>query len=352
MHQRRYAKYSFTRPAGVDMDKNGFKKFLEEKKFRGTTPRIYFGGARQFEKWLFKNTRKESIDYADESDIRGWAALVKKKHPTAPTNYIQGLRLYYQFKRNPKEQIVKKILAEIPSPPRTGQNTISWADFERDMSEVERKTIAVENLVFLNLLWSEMKVKDILKLCFSDIDFDKRLIASPTGETFGATWKAWGALEKYITRDRKGKMEPLFKTGYRNHLIITQRYLGTTYGLTPDKILRSCQCDLVDAGRTKRFFSEQNIKSISKIGEKQAVESTSSKELFDRLVEEIMNFRNRIHERISQVKDEEEVKRLLEGYLLATFPDELVTPEFPFKVFGKADSKIDFTIGRDSKIPI
>jgi hypothetical protein len=206
--------------------------------------------------------------------------------------------------------------------------------------------------VFLNLLWSEMKVKNILKLCFSDIDFDKRLITSPTGETFGATWKAWGALEKYITRDRKGKMESLFKTGYRNHLIITQTYLGTTYGLTPDKIWKSCKCDLVDAGRTARFFSEPNIKPISKIGEKQTAESTSSKELFDRLVEEIMNFGNRINERISQVKDEEEFKRLLEGYLLATFPNELITPEFPFKGFGKADSKIDFTIGSDSKIPI
>ena len=196
-----------------------------------------------------------------------------------------------------------------------------------------------------------MKVKDILQLCFSDIDFEKRLITSPTGETFGARWKAWGALEKYITKDRKGKMDPLFKTGYRNHLIITKKYLGM-YGLTPDKIWESCKCDLVDAGRTAIFFSEPNIKPISKIGEKQTVESTGSKDLFDRLVEEIMNFGNRIHERINQVKNENEFKRLLEGYLLATFPDELVTSEFPFKGFGKADSKIDFTIGRDSKIPI
>ncbi len=333
------------------MDENGFRKFLEEKKFRGSTPRTYFGGARQFEKWLFKNTRKESIEYADESDIRGWVALIKKEHPTAPTNSIQGLRLYYQFKRDPKEEIVKKILGEIPSPQRTGPCTIRWAEFERIMSEVETKRISSKNLVFLNLLWSEMKTEKILKLYVSDIDFEKRLINSSTGETFGATWKAWGALEKYITKDRRGKMEPLFKTKPRNNQIIAKKYLGM-YGLTPNKIWKCCKCDLVDAGRTTRFFSEPNTAPLSKTGNKYTEESTSSKDLFDRLVEEITNFGNRMHERISQVKNEEEFKRILEGYLLATFPDELVTPEFPFKGFGKADSKIDFTIGRDSKIPI
>jgi len=350
MQLRRYAKYPFTRPTGMNMDENGFRKFLKDEN-TGETPRFYFGSARKFERWLFKNTRKEKIEDADEIDIRNWATLIQKKHPRSPKNYLQGLRVYYRFKRLPQEILVKEILNEIPSPPKVGPNTIPWDTFERDISEVERKRISPENLVFLNLLWSEMETTEILKLYVSDIDFEKRLITSQSGKTFGATWKAWGALEKYITNDRRGRTEPLFKTGLRNHQIIIDKYLGT-YGIKSKKIRDSCLSDLVDAGRTARFFSEPNIKPISMIGEKQTVESTSSKELFDRLVGEIMNFGNRIHERIRQVKNEEEFKRLLEGYLLATFPDELITPEFPFKGFGKADSKIDFTIGRDPKIPI
>jgi hypothetical protein len=84
----------------------------------------------------------------------------------------------------------------------------------------------------------------------------------------------------------------------------------------------------------------------------QIEESTVSENLFDRLVEEIRNFGNKMHERIPQIKDEGEFKRLLEGYLLAALSGEIIAPEFHFRGYGKADSIIDFTIGRDQKIPI
>jgi hypothetical protein len=64
------------------------------------------------------------------------------------------------------------------------------------------------------------------------------------------------------------------------------------------------------------------------------------------------NFGNRVHYRIGQIKDEAVFNRLLEGYLLVAFPDEIITPEFHFRGIGIRESIIDFTIGRGQKIPI
>jgi hypothetical protein len=56
--------------------------------------------------------------------------------------------------------------------------------------------------------------------------------------------------------------------------------------------------------------------------------------------------------KLGQSESENDLKRLLEGDLLAAFPDETITPEFHFKGIGIADSIVDFAVGRGKKIPI
>jgi hypothetical protein len=116
---------------------------------------------------------------------------------------------------------------------------------------------------------------------------------------------------------------------------------------------KSCLDDLSDAGRITRFAIEPNKGPSSIIvGHEQIEEPIISENLFDRLVKEIRNFGNRVHYRIGQIRDEVVFNRLLEGYLLAAFPDEIITPEFHFRGIGIRDSIIDFAIGREQKIPI
>jgi hypothetical protein len=120
---------------------------------------------------------------------------------------------------------------------------------------------------------------------------------------------------------------------------------------TPKTLLDNCQKDLVNAGRKARFVTEIEQRPSSKL-EPEQKEERIEKNLFDKLVQEIRNFGNRVHYRIGQVKDEAVFNRLIEGYLLAAFPDEIITPEFHFKGIGIGESIIDFAIGRDQKIPI
>ena len=332
------------------MDEDRFQKFLEDK-YQKPTIRLYFERTREFDKWLFKQ-RQKNIDDADESDIRSWASYIQKTVKKCQP-YFSGIKTYYRWRhKDQMENLMTEILRKLPSAQKAPQNTIRWKDFESIMMEVERTNISLEYRVLLNLLWSEMKSEEILNLYVSDVDFEKRLITSPAGaKTFCVTHKAWRALEEYKPVDKRGKVERLFSKGLRVLQHTTQKYLGM-HGLTPSKIRKSCLDDLPDTGRTIRFAAEPNKEVVSRIEHEQTEGSISQKDLFDRLVEEIGNFGNRMHQRINQVKDEHEFQRLLEGYLLATFPDELVTPEFPFKGFGKRDSKIDFTIGNASKIPI
>lgn len=335
----------------INMDENGFRKFLEDR-YKGSTPRIYFERAKSFEEWLYAHQRKKDIEDAGESDVRNWASYVQNEVPKCQP-YFYGVRAYYRYKRRDKiGNLITEILRKLPSPPTIQRkSTIRWTEFEVIMSKVE-ETISPEYRALLNLLWSEMKPEEILNLYVSDIDFENRLIASPTSEkTFRVTWKAWDALEKYKPIDKRGKSEPLFSIGLRALQDITKRYLGM-YGLKPSRLWRSCKEDLPDAGRTIRFAPEPKKESSSIIGHEQTEEPIILRNPFDRLVEEIRSFGNRVHYRIGQIKDEGVFKRLLEGYLLAAFPDEIITPEFHFRGIGRRDSKIDFAIGRDQKIPI
>jgi integrase len=335
------------------MNEDGFRKFLKDR-YQGTTPRTYFEITKNFAGWLFEQSKRD-IDDVDESDIRSWASYVQKEHPKCRP-YLYGVRAYYWYKRKDKiANLITKIVRKLPPSPETQPIFIRWTDFKKMIEKVEETRIPAKYRVLLNLLWSEMENEEILNLYVSDIDFENRLITSPTSEkTFHVTCKAWDALEKYIPVYKREKEEPLFsKIGLRSLYHNTKKYLRGS-GQTPDKLRKSCKNDLLDAGRTIRFrfAAEPDGESISRIEHEQIEESVSSKGLFDRLVEEIRNFGNRMHQRIKQVKDEKEFKRLFEGYLLATFPDEIIIPEFHFKGIENADSIIDFAIGKDQKIPI
>jgi hypothetical protein len=74
-----------------------------------------------------------------------------------------------------------------------------------------------------------------------------------------------------------------------------------------------------------------------------------AKNLFDEIVEQIFKFGKKIKPRIESV-DEKQFQRLLEGYLNAMFPEEIIIPEYAFEGY-KENSRIDFIIGKE-QIPI
>lgn len=328
------------------MDENGFRKFLKDR-YKEATIRMYFESVRDFEGWLFKHQRKKDIEDANESDIRSWAANIQKKVPRCQP-YFYGVKTYYRYKRDPRENLIIQLLSRLIPLPRTQRIPFHWIDFEMVMSKAEGTSIKDEHRALLNLLWSEMKSEEIINLNISDIDFQNRLIASPrSGNKFHVTPRTWDALEKYIPSGKRDRSERLFSIGLRNLQIITNKYFGSV-GQTPNSLRKSCQLDFIEAGKQERFRLTTQPDKISS----PTVKLEPKTNLFDNLIQEIKNFGNRVHYRIGQIEDEAVFNRLLEGYLLAAFPDETITPEFHFRGIGIRESIIDFAIGRGQKIPI
>jgi hypothetical protein len=328
------------------MDQDGFRKFLKDR-YQENTTRMYFGRVKDFEGWLFKHQRKKDIEDADESDIRSWASYIQKEVPKCQP-YFYAIKTYYRYKRDPRENLIIQLLSGLLPSPRKQRIPFRWTDFEMMMSKAEESGIEIDHRALLNFLWSEMKSEEIINLNISDIDFQDRLIASPeSGEKFHVTPKTWDALEKYVPSEKRNRSERLFSIGLRNLQIITKKYFGSV-GQTPNSLRKSCQSDFIEEGKRVRFgLATQPEKLPSP-----PVKLEPKTNLFDNLIQEIKNFGNRVHDRIEQIKDEGVFKRLLEGYLLAALPEEIIIPEFHFKGIGKADSIIDFAIGRDQKIPI
>jgi integrase len=328
------------------MDENGFRKFLKDR-YKEATIRMYFERVRDFEGWLFKHQRKKDIEDANESDIRNWAANIQKKVPRCRP-YFYGVKIYYRYKRDPRENLIIQLLSRLIPLPRTQRIPFHWIDFEMVMSKAEETSIKDEHRALLNLLWSEMKSEEIINLNISDIDFQNRLIVSPkSGNKFHVTPRTWDALEKYIPSEKRNRSERLFSIGLRNLQIITNKYFGSV-GQTPNSLRKSCQSDFIETGKQERFRLTTQPDKISS----PTVKLEPKTNLFDNLIQEIKNFGNRVHYRIGQIKDEAVFNRLLEGYLLAAFPDETITPEFHFRGIGIRESIIDFAIGRGQKIPI
>lgn len=326
------------------MDKEGFKKFLMAKRDTPSTSTIndYVKAVRGFEKWLFSRWKKR-LDEANESDLRGYKKLTR--NPV----YAYGVRAYYNYLGN-RPEMVQTIDSEIipklrKSPPKPAK--LRWSHYETILKKAEEEGVSQEKLTLLYLLWSGMKPEEILQLRKSDVDFERLLITSRTdGEKYRVTQKAWNALRQY-TRDVSERTK-LFTMGIRNLQKLTQKRVQRT----PTMIGDSCEGDLFDEGRKARFAHRPDEKPI--LEEEEAEEKLLTREnLFGSLVKEIRKFgeSKSFHHLIAKMNEEKELHRLLEGYLLATFSDEIVTHEFPFKSFGPADSKMDITVG-DPKIPI
>lgn len=326
------------------MDERSFTKFLKGKKLADETVRHYVISVRQFEKWLFDERQRKSLETASERDINNWAPSARGP------DYLQGVKQYYLFQRNPEMvKEIEKILSKMPTN-RRAPRLIDWTEFKNLMTKAEENGIKDRDRALLNLLWSEMPHKEILELYISDLDFEKLIVTHYSGKKYYLTKEAWDALLKYIYVEDRGKRKRLFPMSTRLLLLITKKHFDSVKQ-TPHTLLLSCRKDLVDAGRRTRFVTEPEQRPSPKIEPEQKMEIIR-KDLFEKFVQEIKNFGNRMHERMEQIKDEKEFKRLLEGYLLATLPDEIIIPEFHFKGYDSADSIIDFAIGRDPKIPI
>lgn len=329
------------------MNEREFKKFLGD--LASNTIRHYVISVKKFEKWLFKYQAKKRLEEANEADIRNWRTYLQKEKRIA--TYFYGIKKYYLYTRNSEmvnaiDETLKKLR---PSRPRRG--LISWVDFTKMMSKAEESGIKTRDYALLNLLWSEIPSKEILRLYISDIDFEKRLITSPKDKRkiYRVTRKAWDTLQKYVQTEDRGKRTLLFPKIRSNRSVqkIAKKYFESVRQ-TPKSLMLSCREDLIDAGKTVRFVTE----SKKKLSSKEKEQARIARNLFDKLAQEIKEFGNRVHERIEQIKDEEELRRLLEGYLLATFPNEIITREFHFKAVEDTDSIIDFAVGKHRKIPI
>lgn len=344
------------------MDERGFRTFLkrrqaEKKKSRlsENTIRLYVNSVKNFEGWLFEHQGVKRIEDAKESDINEWRLHIQNElKESTVSSYFSGIKQYYRYK--PNNEMVKTIDEIIPKLPKPQpiQRSLSWTEFENIMSKAEKIGIRDSSRALLNLLWSEMTSREILELRISDIDFIKQRITSPTssGKTYHVTQEAWDALQKYVSIEDRGKKMRLFKIrSVRGLERITEKYFKSVRQ-TPKSLRSSCQKDLVNEGKKTRFVTEPDKKRSTRKKPEQKVQSRIQKNLFNKLVQEIRHFGNRVHDRIEQIKDEKEFKRLLEGYLLATFPDEIITHEFPFKGLEITDSIIDFAVGNYPKIPI
>lgn len=335
------------------MDGKGFKKFMVRDGLKENTRATYIIAVKDFERWLLENQYKRLED-ADEHDVRSWA------HQIPQANYLYGLKKYYRYKP-PKDRrliaVIKEMKGKWRQLPRAPRDSFGWKEFRRIMSAAEEIPIKDRDRALLNLLWSEMNSHKILDLLISDIDFENRLIRSRhNGITYHVMKEAWDALEKYVSEEDRGKTDPLFLTpkGSMNERTlqrITEKYFDSVKQ-KPKDFRRHCRDDLMNVGRRGRFGYKSDKKPIAKRGQ---IERLSIKRnLFKRLVEEIKRFGSRkdIQERIKKMEKEREFQTLLEGYLLAIFPDLRISREFSFKGWKIAESKIDFVVGKDQRVPI
>jgi len=320
------------------MDKEKFKKFLETKGNKSFDD--YVKTVRGFEKWLGRNWNK-SLDEANESDL-----LEYKKKLTRNSLYAYGVRAYYNcLHRDEMVQTIDREIIPDLLKSRAKSALLRWSRYD---DKLEKAKVSKEKLTLLYLLWSEMKPNEIRRLWKSDVDFERLIITSRSSEKeYRVTQKAWNALRQY-TRGVSERKE-LFAMGIRNLQKLTKKHVDRT----PTVIQKSCKADLFDEGREARFAHRPDEKTIL-TEEKEVEEKSLVKEnLFNSLVKEIRKFgeSKSFHHLIAKMNEEEELHRLLEGYLLAAFSDEIVTHEFPFKGFGPGESRMDITVG-DPKIPI
>lgn len=175
-------------------------------------------------------------------------AFAKWKISTISTHYY-GIEQYYRWMRKPKKvKAIEEVRRKLPRPRRKEHLLDGWNNFKDILEKAEEKGTSKEKLALLNLLWSEMKPKEIVGLHKSDIDFVKRLISTPSGKIYRVTQQAWDALQKYVPN--RGEKERLFTIGVRSLQKLSQAFVEQT----PREIRKSCKRDLFDKGKKERFL--------------------------------------------------------------------------------------------------
>lgn len=327
------------------MDEKDFRNFMIDSK--KSTRDLYVKSVKDFEGWLSQQGKR--LEDAKPSDIRQWVDSLSKGKASP---YLSGLRKFYISKpSNEMMETIKIIRTKIRSS-QPKHHLFLWEDFRERIEKAEKNGASSEKLVLLNLLWSEMKPKEILRLQKLDIDFAERLITSRASrKQYRVTKEAWDALERCIPVEDRDKGEKLFPHVRANRTIekIAHDYLKQT----PLSLRKSCEEDWASLGKKERFdYARTEEKAGSKTKRKPKKRMRVKGKLFNRLVQEIQNFGKRAHSRIAKLNEEQELQRLLEGYFLATFPDEAIIPEFQFIGYENRQSRIDFVVGRKQKIPV
>jgi len=361
-----YKRYNFVRRVerallAVNMDKKRFTTVLRSlvsskgRRLSDTSVRAYVYSVKRFKKWLQDSGSKRKLDNANKEDVHSfWTHLQKKNTPPRTISLIfVGLSKYYEYRhRREMVKAIEEIQSRLPSP-QPIPHKLSWDSFQKIIEVAKNDGLSDEKLTLLNLLWSEMKVPDILGLWISDIDFKNRCITSSnTKEKYGVTKNAWLALENYVPTEDRGAKKELFKIrSARAVQRMTEDYFGLK-GQTPLGLRKCCENDLIEAGRTVRFGYKEDRKSGSEAKQEQDEKPITKRDLsFRTLVQEIENFGEKIHERIPKLKDEGELQSLLEAYLYGAFPKETIIHEYGFRD-DIGHRWCDIVIGKDRKFGI
>lgn len=238
----------------------------EGRRLLDTSVRAYVYSVRRFEKWLF-SSRRPKLDNANKEDIHGWLSHLQKKKTPPPTISLifSGLTKYYRYRHSPEMlKAIEEIRSRLPKP-QPIPHSLSWDRFQKIVEDAEKDGLSEEKLTLLNLLWSEMRVEDILGLWISDIDFKNRLITSRAAKKrYRVTKKAWHALERYVPIGDIGAKKELFKIrSVRTVQKMTQDYFGLE-GQTPHGLMESCKNDLIEAGKTVRFGYEKDRNRVQR----------------------------------------------------------------------------------------
>lgn len=336
------------------MDKKARALFLRSltsskgKRLSDTTGRAYLYSVRRFEKWLNNaRGRKQKLDNANTEDISNFDGYLRKDTKPATRSLIfTGLSKYYEYRHCPKIlEAIEEIRSKLPTP-QPIPHTLSWDRFQKIVKEAN---LSDEKLTLLNLLWSEMKVKDIRGLWNSDIDFQNRCVKK---KEYSITKDAWLALEKYVSKEDRGTRKELFKKcSDRKVQTITADHFGVV-GQTPLGLRKCCKNDLIEVGRTIRFRYKEERKSSSETKQEQDEKLTTNRDLsFITLFQEIENFGEKMHTTIPKLENERQLQLLLESYLFGAFPKETIIDEYEFRDdIGKRCC--DIVVGKDRKFGI
>lgn len=289
--------------------------------------------------WLI--SQKKAIDVAKEEDLIDWF------HTHNNSLHFYSIKAYYDFiNAELQANIITKLKADLLKKRQKNVPLIREWQFRKYLAESGCKN--EEHLALFQLLWSEMELDDFFELRKSDFNFNERFVTA-NGKRYYLTCEAWEILEK-IAKER-GKNERLFRmTNVRQARSVVKQYLGS-HNLSAKSLWKSCKREITILGRAEMFIITEDNPVLSGSNNEQASPSLDF-DFFDALISKIRDFGAQINPKITKLtgkNGENNLQRLLEGYLTAVFPNEKVVSEFAYH--GWKESEIDFVIG-EKEIPI